>query len=141
MREVKRAMVQREGIVSKWTLDIYARAEGTKNARSRTSAQYLILEGEFSEPLKGVTKFSVQLSPADEPGLGAREIPTVGALLRVKPEIQAAGTLTPEEFRSVLLLASACKLRTFGMVFQEPRYGSALIASFSFSTRDPTADE
>lgn len=141
MPAAKRSMLQREGSVSSWTLDIYARAEGKTNARSRGSAQYLILEGEFIEPLKGVARFSVQLSPADEPDLGAREIPTVGSVLRVKPEVQAAGTLTSDEFRSVLLLASAGKLRTFGMVFQEPRYGSALIASFSFSTDDPAADE
>lgn len=140
MQAKKRGMVSREGLVHKWTVDIYVRAEGDKHSRSRTSAQYLILEGDFIEPLKGVTKFSLQLNTDAQPELGTREIPSVGAVLRVKPEIQAAGSLTPDEFQSILLLASVGRLRRFGMNFQEPRYGRALIANLSFSSGEPAGE-
>jgi hypothetical protein len=137
VKKPKRELLSREGLVSGWTLDIYASAVGTKNIRSRESARYLIVEGEFTEAVKGVAKFLLQVSPESEPGVGAREMPCVGSVLQLKPQIQAAATLTSDEFHDLLLLASTGKLRTFQMAFQEPHYGHALIASMSFSSRDP----
>jgi hypothetical protein len=116
------------------------RAEGTRHSRTRDSSQYLIIEGDFTEPLNGVTKFLLQVHATATPDLGARDMPCVGAVIQVKPQIQAAGTLTTEEFQSLFMLAGSGKLRSFAMNFQEPRYGRGLIASMSFSSRDPSAD-
>jgi hypothetical protein len=137
MKSKKRDILLREGQVLDWELHVYARAEGTKQSRHRDSSQYLILEGEFTEPVNGVAKFSLQLHADAEPGVGARDMPCVGSVLRVKPEIQAGATLTPEEFQSILLLASTGNLKYLAMYFQQPRYGSALIANLSFSSRMP----
>jgi hypothetical protein len=133
----KRDLLPREGRVLDWTVDIHVRAEGSKVSRKRESSRYLILEGEFTEPLGGVTSFLLQLSPDPEPTVGAREIPSVGSVIQVKPNIQAVASLTPDEFHYLFLLASSGKLRSVYMAVQEPHYGRALIASFSFSSREP----
>lgn len=140
MKAKKHELMSREGVVLDWTLDIHARAEGTKHSRTRESSQYLIIEGDFSEALNGVTKFLLQVHAAPQPDLGARDMPCVGSVIQVKPKIQAVGTLTPEEFQSLLMLAGSGNLRSFTMVFQKPHYGHALIASLSFSSRSPEGD-
>lgn len=140
MKAKKRALLSREGVVLDWTIDIHARAEGTKNSRTRESSQYLIIEGDFTEPLNGITKFLLQVTPAAEPDLGARDMPCVGSVIQVKPAIQAAGTLTLAEFRSLLVLAGSGRLKSVVLAFQEPRYGHALIASMSFSSRSPSGE-
>lgn len=140
MKARKRGLLSRDGNILDWTVDIYVRAEGTKRSRTRDSAQYMILEGELTEPLNGVTQFLLQLHPAEQPDLGARETPSLGAIIQVKPKIQVAGTLTPEEFRSLFLLAGSGKLRSCALVFQEPHYGHALVAGMSFSSRPPESE-
>jgi hypothetical protein len=140
MKVKKHELLSREAVVLDWTLDVYARAEGTKHSRSRESSRYLIIEGELTEPLNGVTKFLLQVDAAATPDLGARDMPCVGSVIQVKPKIQAAGTLTPEEFQSLLMLAGSGKLRSSTMVFQKPHYGHALIASMSFSSRPPESE-
>lgn len=137
----KRDLLSREGLVLDCTIDIHVRAEGSKHSRTRDSGQYLIVEGDVTEPLNGITKFLLQVSPVAEPDLGARDMPCVGSVLQVKPTIQAAATLTPAEFQSVLVLASSGKLRSVRMAFQEPHYGRALVASLSFSSRVPEATQ
>jgi hypothetical protein len=140
MKARKRELLSREGVVLDWTLDIHARAEGTKHSRSRDSSQYLILEGNLTEPLNGITKFLLQVQATVEPDLGARDMPCVGSVIQVKPQVQAAGTLTPEEFQSLLVLAGSGRLRSLRIVFQKPHYGHALIASMSFSSRAPESE-
>jgi hypothetical protein len=140
MKANKRELLSREVNVLNWTLDIYARAEGTKHSRVRDSSQYLIIEGEFTEPLNGVTKALLQVQAAATPNLGARDMPCVGSVIQLKPQVQAAGTLTPEEFQSLLVLAGSGKLRSLRIVFQKPHYGRALIANISFSSREPECE-
>jgi len=136
----KRDLLSREGRVLECTIDIHVRAAGGKTSRSRDSAHYLIVEGDFTEPLKGITKFLLQVSPDPEPSLGARDMPCVGSVFQVKPTIQAGATLTPAEFQSLLVLASSGTLRSVTMVFQAPHYGHGLIASLSFSSRAPEVE-
>jgi hypothetical protein len=109
-------------------------------SRSRESSRYVILEGEFLEPLSGATKFLLQLSPQLEPSLGGGDIPSVGSVIQVKTQVQAVVTLTPDEFHYVFLLASSGKLLSVYMAVQEPYYGRALIASMSFSSRPPASE-
>jgi hypothetical protein len=136
-----RELLPREARVLDWTVDIHARGEGPKTARRRESSQYMIVEGELTEPLGGVTSFLLQLWPDPDTSVGTREIASVGSVIQVKPTIQVAASLTPDEFHSVFLLASSGKLRSVYMAVQEPRYGRALVASFSFSSRPPEIEE
>lgn len=136
----KRELLPREGRVLDWTVDIHARAEGPKGARRRESSQYMIIEGELTEALGGATSFLLQLRPDPDTTVGTGEIPSVGSVIQVKPKIQAVASLTPDEFHYLFLLASSGKLRSVYMAVQEPHYGRALIASFSFSSRPPEAE-
>jgi hypothetical protein len=136
----KRELLVREAHVLDWTLDIHVRAEGSKHSRTRESSRYLILESDFTEPLNAVTRVCLQVHPEAEPSLGARDMPSLGSIIQLKPQVQAAGTLTPEEFQSLLMLAGSGKLRSFRMVFQKPHYGHSLIASMSFSSREPESE-
>lgn len=140
MKRVHRPLIAREGSVLAWELHIYARADGSKQHRERKSSLYLVLQGEFSEPVKGISLYSLQLMSTAEPDVGNREMPCVGSILRVKPRIDAGGTLTKEEFEALLTLATTGNLRHMGMIFEEPRYGSALIASMSFFSQPPTEE-
>jgi hypothetical protein len=140
MTAKKRELLVREGIVLDCTTDIFVRAEGVKLSRTRESSRYLILEGDFTEPLNGVSKFSMHVHTEAEPHLGNREIPSLGSILRLKPEIQPVVTLTPGEFQSLLILASGGKLRSVRVVFQKPHYGHALISSMSFSSSEPEGE-
>jgi hypothetical protein len=54
----------------------------------------LDLEGHFAEPLNGVNNCLLQVQATAEPDLGARDMPCVGAVIQVEPQIRAAGTLT-----------------------------------------------
>jgi hypothetical protein len=136
----KRELLSREGVVQDWTMDIHVRAEGTKLSRTRESSRYIILDGELTESLNGVTKFSMQVQTEAEPELGHRGMASLGSNIQVKPQVQVVVTLTLEEFQSLLMLASSGKLRSFRMVFQRPHYGHALIANMSFSSRAPESE-
>jgi hypothetical protein len=140
-KQKKRELLPREARVVGWTVDVHARGEGSKTARRRESSQYLIIEGELTEALGGVTSFLLQLWPDPDAGVGTREIASVGSVIQVKPKIQVAASLTPAEFHRVFLLASSGNLRSVYMAVQEPRYGRALIASMSFSSREPECSE
>lgn len=137
MKRAHRPLLAREGSVSAWALHVYARADGNKNHRERRSSHYLLLQGEFSERVKGVSHYSLQLTSAVEPNVGNQDMPCVGSILRVKPRIEAGATLTKEEFEALLTLATTGNLRHMGMRFEELRYGSGLIVSMSFFSHPP----
>lgn len=136
-RPTARKLISRDGTVTAWRLDAYVHATGTKLTAVRESDRYLIVEGTLTEAVKGVAAYSIQFTSEPQPSLGNRDMPCVGSILRVKPRIDAAATLTPEEFKTMLTLATTDNLKSLTLYFQEPRYGSGLIASVSFFSHPP----
>lgn len=132
----KRDLLSRIGVVSDWGghLFVYAdRRRGEQEARQTLLS--LELRGVFKEAVKGVTDFELGVVPSDkELGVGNAEIACVGVFSSAKPSLRGSVYLSSREFDLIVALAAAGKLAEISVNFQEPRYGSALIASVSFSS-------
>lgn len=72
-----------------------------------------------------------------EPKAGRAEIPNAGAVLAVRPRLVAVVSLAPDAFGLLASMMLLRRLASSQLSFQEPRYGKALVASFSFSTQSP----
>lgn len=97
------------------------------------------IEGEFTEPVAGTSKFSIMAYVDANPVVGQVEVPSVGAFTAIKPVLQGGIDLSPSEFQSLLTMASSGMLRSCYVVFTKPRYRSALIVSVGFNSK--TVDE
>jgi hypothetical protein len=100
----------------------------------------LELRGVLSEPVKKVSSFTVTVFAEAEPAVGAAEIPSVGSVLSMRGSLDAVVQLADREFQFVVAMVTTGRLASVHFCFQEPRYGSALIASCSFDTRKPDED-
>ena len=129
-----RGMISRTGLVSDWGGSLFILAERHKGSETRRCLASLDLRGSLKEAVKGVTDYELTLSPSDDdPGVGKAEIASLGCFIATKPVLRGIVSLSRLEFDLVIALAVGGKLRQIAMYFQEPRYGSALIASFSVS--------
>ena len=125
----------RYGLIDRWDLDVFAVAQGRTPAKQmRLGSIYLSLQGKFTEPLRGVSDFTVQISgmPAER----AEDVATssVGYVISLKPTVQAVVDLTEPEFQAVLVVANAGRLAGCRFCLDEPRYGKARIISVSLGT-------
>jgi len=99
----------------------------------------MYVEGEFTEPVAGTSQFSIMAYVNANPVVGQRDVPSIGAIIAVKPVLQAVIDLSPSEFQSLLTMASAGMLRSCFLVITKPRYRSALIVTADFNSK--TVDE
>lgn len=93
------------------------------------------IEGEFTEPVRGISQFSIMAYIDANPTVGMVDVPAIGAFTAIKPVLQGGIDFSPSEFQSLLTMASAGMLRSCYLVFTKPRYRSALIVSASFNSR------
>ncbi len=133
-KSAKGDILSREGAITDWSLQLYVHAVDAKGERTRKADTYLMVHGEFTEAIKGVSKFSVQLWEQEEPPVGRAEIASIGSITSAKLVLQAAAALSPSEYRTVLALATGNRLRYFSCSFQSLRYGSGLITGIGFDT-------
>ncbi|WP_129449270.1 hypothetical protein [Methylibium sp. Pch-M] len=133
----KRAMVSRAGSVTNWGGYVFVYGDRRNNQSVRQSLLSLDIRGEFTSPVRGVSAFALRVTPESEPGLGNVEIPCVGVWIAAKPEFDGGVHLSDREFDLLLAMATAGKLLSVYLHFQEPHYGKALIASVSFSSDPP----
>lgn len=130
-----REILSRSGSVTYWDLDVHAWATGDKpDARKRHDTVHLILRGDFTEEVAGVTRFDLLVWPEDQPEAGRADIPSVGTFLRAKPILEGTLTLSEVHFQALLSVVVTGKLRAIAVTFQKPRYGSGLISSLLLST-------
>lgn len=131
----KREIISRTGVVSDWGGYLYVRAERSKAGEHRRTMSSLELRGKLKEAVKGVVDFDLRLDPSEEDlGVGNAEIACVGVFSSAKPALSGSVYLTGREFDLVVALALGGRLREISLDFQEPRYGSALIASVGFGS-------
>jgi len=135
----RREILSREGVIEGWDLSLYAIAQGGKavEERRREEQIYLTVRGTLVEAVSGVVEFDFQITGTDSPMAGRAEIPCVGSVIAVRPKLQAGVELSLRQFDTLLSVARAGHLKSCHFSFQTPRYGSALIASVSFSTSQP----
>lgn len=136
-RSKRRELMSRAGVVHGWDASVFVRAESQHGAPERKPMLVLELRGELSEPVKKVGSFKVRVFAEAQPAVGASEIPSVGSVLSMEGSLDAVVQLADREFQLVAAMATAGRLTLVHLCFQEPRYGSALIASCSFDTREP----
>ncbi|MEP9323270.1 hypothetical protein PPMP20_09035 [Paraburkholderia phymatum] len=91
----------------------------------------------MTEAVNGVTRFLIQVSPIVEPGIGNADVPSVGAIVSVKPVLQCVVDMTESQFQRLLTLAASGCLAWCFVAFTVPFRRSALIVSVDFSTRSP----
>ena len=136
-RSKRRELMSRAGQVHGWDASVFVRAESQHGARERKPMLVLELRGELSGPVKKVSSFKLTVFAEAEPAVGAAEIPSVGSIISMRGSLDAVVQLADREFQLVVAMATAGRLASVHLSFQEPRYGSALIASCSFDTRKP----
>lgn len=133
----KREFALHYGTVSSWDASLFVLAEKRGGQTTRQTLLSLELKGELSAPVKNITGFQLTVFPDKTSSLGNAETPSVGSIIATKPLINAVVSLSEQEFQVLLALASSGRLACVHLSFQDPRYGSASIASCSFSSRPP----
>lgn len=140
-RSKRRDLISRSGLVHSWDTSVYVRAESKHGVRERTHMLVLELRGELPDPVKKVSSFKLTVFAEAESAVGAAEIPSVGSIIAMRGTMDAVVKLADREFQLVAVMAAAGRLRSVHLSFQEPKYGSALITSCSFSSQDSDEDE
>jgi hypothetical protein len=79
----------------------------------------------------------IQVSPVAETEIGNADVPSVGAIVSVKPVLQCVVDMTEIQFQRLLTLAASGYLAWCFVAFTVPFRRSALIVSVDFSTRPP----
>lgn len=116
-------------------LRVSRRAEKPRGGESRfEDGSWLELRGDAEEPLSDVRRFTILLTLDDREEPGTSNPPSIGAILRLKPEVDAAVSLGRASFDRVWSLATTNLLRYCWLAFMQPYRGSSLIVSASFSS-------
>lgn len=134
----RRELLNRYGRITSWHASLSERADRPRgHPPGRESRSSIQLEGEFTEPVNAVTRFLIQVSPADNPDIGNTNVPNVGAFISVKPELQGVVDMTEGHFKELLTLAASGRLAWCFVAFTVPYRRSALIVNIDFNTRPP----
>lgn len=138
-----RALLSREAVVTNWRADLRAYAEWhrRRGERIRHGRISLELEGTLSEPVLGVTHFTMTVFSAAAIEMGQAEIPAVGSFIRTKPVMDGVVELLEQEFNVLMMLAISGQLTACSVAFQTPRYGRSLISSVGFSSALPERND
>lgn len=134
----RRELLSRYGRITSWHASLSERVDRPRGQPpERESHASIQFEGEFTEPVRDVTRFLMQVSPTDKPGIGNADVPNVGAFISIKPELQGVVDMTESRFQGLLALAASGRLEWFHVAFTVPFRRSALIVSIDFTTRPP----
>jgi len=141
-RPSRTTLLSREGAITAWRASLHVFAERRRGEpRERKGSPWLVIEGELTEPVAGVSAFSIHMFPVTGPRVGQAEIPSVGSFIRAKPVMDGVVELAEREFDFVLTLLTSGRIASCSVAFQPPRYGRALIASIGFSSDPALPDE
>jgi hypothetical protein len=132
-----RELIARSGTVTGWEAGLYLHADGRREGRERKAMLALDVYGNLQEPVRNVSAFKITLFSEPDPTPGKAEIPSVGSIIAVKPTLDLVVTLADRELSLLTAMAAAGRLKHVDMCFQEPKYGTALVASCSFHTKVP----
>ena len=94
---------------------------------------WLEVRGIAEEPARDVRDVVINVHVDDREEPGASNPPSVGAIVQLRPCIQAVIGLASADFDRVWSLATSGRLRYCWIAFTEPYRQSALVVSVSFS--------
>lgn len=103
----------------------------------RDSLSWLELNGELAEAVKGVSHASVSLHISSDLSFGQASTPSIGSIIATKPHTKIVVSLSEQEFDRIWALASANQIKSCYFAFSEPYRGSAMVVSFSVSSKLP----
>ncbi|OUM01734.1 hypothetical protein [Variovorax sp. JS1663] len=130
----KRQLLAHKGTISRWEVHVFSHGAWGRNYEERVGRAGINARGDFEGALNGITSFDILLVRRPLKELQADD--RVGWVLSVKTEISGIVDLTEDEFDVALALATLGRPVHLHMAFDQPRYGSGAIRSFSIST-DP----
>ncbi|MBB5455161.1 hypothetical protein HDG36_006739 [Paraburkholderia sp. Kb1A] len=134
----RRELLSRYGRITSWHASLTERVDRPRGSPpERESRVSILMEGEFTEPVRDVTRFLIQVSPTDKPSIGNADVPNVGVFISIKPELQGVVDMTDDHFQALLTLASSGRLEWCHVAFTVPFRRSAFIVSVDFTTRPP----
>lgn len=134
----RRELLSRYGRVTGWHASLTERVDRPRGyPPERESRASILLEGEFTEPVRDVAQFLIQVSPTDKLGIGNANVPNIGAFVSIKPELQGVVDMAESRFQELLTLAASGRLEWCHVAFTVPFRRSALIVSIDFTTRPP----
>lgn len=129
-------LLQRSGEIKQVHISLSVRADQPRSLPPERKTMLTIdIEGEFTEPVAGVSQFSMMAFVDADPTIGQTKTPAIGSFTAVKPVLQGGIDLSPSEFQSLLTMAAAGMLRSCYLVFTKPRYRSALIVTADFNSK------
>lgn len=103
----------------------------------RSVLNWLELDGELTEALKGVVSAKVSLHPTSDLSLGERAPLSIGSIIQIKPQVTVVVPLSETEFDLVWTLASTNQIKSCHLAFHEPFRGHAGVVSFSVDSTLP----
>jgi hypothetical protein len=138
-RDRRSDLMNRYGRITNWHAGLWVHADRPRGRPPcRESSTSIHLTGELTEPVRGVTKFMIQIGIVKNPSLGNSEVPSVGSFISIKPELQGVVGVSEAEFQNLLILTASGRLEWCFVSFTSPFRRSALIVSIDFSTRPPS---
>lgn len=133
-------LLQRSGDIKRLRASLSIRADKSRSLPpERVTMLTIDIEGELKEPIAGTSQFSIMAYVNANPVVGRVKVPSIGAIIAIKPVLQGVIDLSPSEFQSLLAMASTGMLRSCYLVVTKPRYRSALIVTVDFNSK--TVDE
>ena len=96
------------------------------------SQPWLELRGKITEPVKGITDARISLYPRDDMQVGTARPACCGAIIGLKPVLEAVITWPHMEFDRLWALAMTGHLKWVHLYFTEPHYGHGLVVNASF---------
>jgi len=132
-----RELVSRSGLIREWNASVFVIADVHHGSRERKSTLCMEFRGALTKPVKSVSEFMLIVFAETEPTVGKADIPSVGSIISIRQTLDAVVPLAKGEFQLLATMAAAGKATSVHMSFQEPKYGSALIASCTFSSQLP----
>jgi hypothetical protein len=102
--------LDRSGTILEWDADVSSAMMGTADEPRLHVMTTLSVIGEFDEPVAGVRRFEVNISPAG-PAPQDGKSRAAGVWTATKPAFSGAVYLPPQQFDLVLAMAVAGKLR------------------------------
>jgi len=133
-RQLRPQILSREIRIGRTDASLYFRADKQRGLPAvLESDSYLELRGLSEEPLRDVHEFAIHLHIDNRKEPGPVAPPSIGALLKVHPVVDAVMGMPSADFDRVWTLVASRQLHHCRLALTEPRRGRALIVSSSFS--------
>ncbi len=131
----KKPMLTREAPITAWKCSFSIQGKRDRDGYGeRESNRYLLLFGTFDDPVGKHLNFEVFLTPGDETPRVEREgEPAIGSLLTLRRRLTFFVHLSEIEFATILTLATAERIRSCVLRFEQPIRGRGTAVTWFYA--------